>query len=290
MYPLEVAAFELLFRARAPMRLPGYMGSAWRGGFGRALKRAVCVTGLPVCQGCRFEHGCVYPYLFETAPGGEGGILAGYDRVPNPFVLAPPWEEGRLLPAGGETGLRLILIGRAIEHAAFARQAVIEAGLRGLGPDRGALDLVVVDAVGPLPPAPCPEGVAIALSTPLRLVEAGRLVGGAALRPRHLLLALLRRVSTLAERHGPHRSTSITARSRNRRRRPSSPPPTCAGSSGHVGRAASKALLRMGGLVGALSLRLAGLEPFWPFLALAPWVHVGKGATMGLGAMRVTPA
>jgi CRISPR-associated endoribonuclease Cas6 len=51
-----------------------------------------------------------------------------------------------------------------------------------------------------------------------------------------------------------------------------------------------QALLKMGGLVGALSLRLAGLEPFWPFLALAPWVHVGKGATMGLGAMRVTAA
>ena len=26
------------------------------------------------------------------------------------------------------------------------------------------------------------------------------------------------------------------------------------------------------------------------FSALAPWVHVGKGATMGLGAMRVTAA
>ena len=48
--------------------------------------------------------------------------------------------------------------------------------------------------------------------------------------------------------------------------------------------------MRMGGLLGALSLPLAGLEPFWPFLALAPWVHVGKGATMGLGAMRVVAA
>src|ERR1700730_13672253 len=100
---LEVAAFDFRFRARQQMRTPGYMGSAWRGGFGRALPRAVCLTGLPTCAGCRFEVSCVYPYLFETAPGGEGGILAGYDRVPNPFVLAPPWEEGRLLLAGDET-------------------------------------------------------------------------------------------------------------------------------------------------------------------------------------------
>ena len=124
MHPLQVAAFDFRFRARQPMRMPGYMGSAWRGGFGRALKRAVCVTGLPTCPGCPFEASCVYPYLFETAPDGEGGILAAYDRVPNPFVLAPPWEEGRLLQAGDEAGLRLVLIGRAIEHAGFARQAV----------------------------------------------------------------------------------------------------------------------------------------------------------------------
>jgi YVTN family beta-propeller protein len=51
-----------------------------------------------------------------------------------------------------------------------------------------------------------------------------------------------------------------------------------------------QSLLRMGGLLGAMSLSLEGLEPFWPFLALAPWVHVGKGATMGLGAMRVVAA
>jgi hypothetical protein len=204
MYPLEVAALDFRFCARQQMRMPGYMGSAWRGGFGRALRRAVCVTGLPTCPGCPFEASCVYPYLFETAPGGEGGILAGYDRVPNPFVLAPPWDEGRLLPVGGETGLRLTLIGRrAVEHAGFAKQAVVEAGLRGLGPDRGALDLVAVETAAPPPAGPCPDCIGIALTSPLRLVAAGRLVGPGALQPRHLLLSLLRRVSTLAERHGP---------------------------------------------------------------------------------------
>src|SRR5438874_10510318 len=126
MYPLQVAAFDFRFQARQQMRMPSYMGSAWRGGFGRALRRAVCVTGLTSCPGCPFEASCVYPYLFETAPGGEGGILAAYDRVPNPFVLAPPWDEARLLPTGGETGIRLVLIGRAIEHAGFAKQAVVE--------------------------------------------------------------------------------------------------------------------------------------------------------------------
>ena len=69
MCPLEVAALDFRFRARQQMRMPGYMGSAWRGGFGRALRRAVCVTGLSTCPGCPFETSCVYPYLFETADG-----------------------------------------------------------------------------------------------------------------------------------------------------------------------------------------------------------------------------
>jgi CRISPR-associated endoribonuclease Cas6 len=290
MSPIEVAAFDFRFRARAQMRMPGYMGSAWRGGFGRALKRAVCITGLPVCPGCPFEASCIYPYLFETAPGGEGGILAGYDRVPNPFVLAPPWDEGRLLPEGGETGLRLTLIGRAVEHAGFARQAAVEAGLRGLGPDRGALDLVAVDSVALPPTPPCPERVEIALLTPLRLVEAGRLVGPAALRPRHVLLSLLRRVSTLAERHGPA-SLGLDYRALKERAETAqfdAAEVTWVEWARWSGR--QQALIRMGGLLGSLALSLAGLEPFWPFLALAPWVHVGKGATMGLGAMRVVPA
>jgi hypothetical protein len=288
MHLVNVAAFDFRFRARAPMRLPGYMGSAWRGGFGRALRRAVCITGLPTCPGCRFEASCVYPYLFETAPDGAGGMLAGYDRVPNPFVLAPPWDGGRLVPEGGEAALRLVLIGRAVEHAGFARQAVIEAALRGLGPDRGALDLASVEPVTPPPVGRCPDRVVITLASPLRLVAAGRLVAPADLRPRHLLLALLRRVSTLAERH---EGAPLDLDYRALKARADSaefPQATLRWVEWARYSGRQQALLQMGGLLGALSLPLAGIEPFWPFLALAPWVHVGKGATMGLGAMRVT--
>ena len=164
-------------------------------------------------------------------------------------------------------------------------------GLRGLGPDRGALDLSSVEPVTPPPIGPCPDRVEIELLSPLRLVEAGRLVGPAALRPRHLLLALLRRVSTLAERHGPA-PLDLDYRALKERAEAAefAADRPCAGSSGRAIPAASRRLLQMGGLLGSLSLPLAGLEPFWPFLALAPWVHVGKGATMGLGAMRVAAA
>jgi hypothetical protein len=145
-------------------------------------------------------------------PSRTDSILAGYDWVPNPFVLAPPRDEGRFVPEGGETGLRLVLIGRAIEHAGFARQAVVEAGLRGLGPDHGALYLVALGSVAPPPTAPRPERVEIALLTPLRLVEAGRLVGPGALRPRPTCCSGCCATSRPSPSGtGAHRSTSITA-------------------------------------------------------------------------------
>ena len=213
MHLVNVAAFDFRFRARQQMRMPGYMGSAWRGGFGRALRRAVCVTGLSTCPGCPFEASCVYPYLFETAPGGEGGILAGYDRVPNPFVLAPPWDGRRVVPEGGETGLRLTLIGRAVEHAGFARQAVVEAGLRGLGPDRGALDLVAVDPVT-LPPTGALPGPgrdrAREPAAPGRGRPAGR--PGRVAAPPSAARAAAPRLDPRRAARAAHRSISTTAR------------------------------------------------------------------------------
>jgi CRISPR/Cas system endoribonuclease Cas6 (RAMP superfamily) len=46
----------------------------------------------------------------------------------------------------------------------------------------------------------------------------------------------------------------------------------------------------MGGLMGTAVLPMEHLEPFWPLIQLAPALHVGKGATMGLGAVNWTSA
>ena len=117
MHPLQVAGFDFRFRAPTRMRMPGYMGSAWRGGFGRALRRAVCVTGLPACPGCPFEASCIYPYLFETAPGGH---------PPLPTLPSPASGEGQ---GGGCFGLALApetvaIAAQACAHGALTRPAV----------------------------------------------------------------------------------------------------------------------------------------------------------------------
>ena len=189
------------------------------------------------------------------------------------------------MPEGGETGLHLVLIGCAVERAGFSRQAVVEAGLRKLGPTAAHSTSSRSKRSRRRRPRPAPSGS----RSRCRPRSAWSRSDPGALRPRHLLLSLLRRVSTLAERHGGA-LLDLDYRALKER----AEPPEVAAELRWVewarwsGR--QQTLLRMGGLLGSLALPLAGLEPFWPFLALAPWVHVGKGATMGLGAMRVDPA
>lgn len=62
----QFLAYRLFLTATTPMRLPPYKGSAFRGGFGHALKQSVCHTPTTVCDTCRMPEHCPYPYLFET--------------------------------------------------------------------------------------------------------------------------------------------------------------------------------------------------------------------------------
>ena len=60
--PLTVSRYRLRFIAQEPLRLPAYAGSTWRGAFGHALKRLVCVTREPHCPDCLLYRSCSYPW------------------------------------------------------------------------------------------------------------------------------------------------------------------------------------------------------------------------------------
>ena len=79
---LPLARYRLTFRAADDLRLPAYTGSAWRGAFGRALKRLVCVTREPTCPPCLLYRSCIYPSVFETPPDPGVGKLTRYTATP----------------------------------------------------------------------------------------------------------------------------------------------------------------------------------------------------------------
>ncbi len=79
--PLTVSRHRLRFIAQEPLRLPAYAGSAWRGAFGHALKRLVCVTREPRCPDCLLYRSCTYPCLFETPPDPAVALLLAATRL-----------------------------------------------------------------------------------------------------------------------------------------------------------------------------------------------------------------
>ena len=303
---LPLALYRLHFIAQEAVRLPAYAGSAWRGVFGRALKRLVCVTREPACPACLLYRSCVYPYLFETPPDPAAGKLRKYPAAPHPYLLRP--GPGGTHAAGATIQVDVALFGHGNRHLPYVLHAFDQAGRRGVGQGDGRLELTHVaqrtpdgawrsiyrpgEALQPFPPAvpeppPCPARLALILETPLRLRQAEKLLGPDAFQFGALFSNLLRRISLLTTFHtdaplaadfAELSRTGWTIQHRAARLR------------WHEWvRYSSRqdTLLQMGGLVGEIELDGAGLEPFWPYLWLGQWTHAGKGAVMGLGRYRL---
>jgi hypothetical protein len=307
---LPLARYRLHLRAEAPVRLPEYAGSAWRGVLGHALKRTVCVTREPHCDRCLLYQACTYAYVFETPPPTDTAKLRKYPAAPHPFVVEP-WPDCRDVAAGAAFGLDLVLIGRGRAQLPYFIEALRRAGETGIGKDarRYALESVAQETqegwtpiyaaggrletvdTGPMAvPSPPAQALRIELLTPLRLKVGDDLVTPARLRFRDFFSHLLRRVSLLTYFHTDtpletgFRALVQAAEALDWQTADLSWQDWVRYSS------RQDALLQMGGLVGTLTLPAAGLERFWPYLWLGQWTHVGKAAVMGLGRYQLVTA
>lgn len=302
MIDLQLARYRLEFEVQTPLRLPDYAGSALRGAFGGALRAAACMTKRKDCAGCPLLRTCPYTAIFETPPPAKSHALQKFSHVPNPYVIEPPiWGERICLP--GETvSFGIVLAGRALDHLPLVLWSFQRAFLRGVGAGDGTARLARVVHLGEtetlvlegpgdtvrehlraIPPAPPFAGSALTLvfDTPLRLQRNGRVLGAAALAPRDLLMALVRRIALVAEFHGPG-PLALDFSELARRSE------TIEGDKIFVWRDwtrysnRQKQKMTLGGVVGRWTLR-GELTPFLPFLHLGQWLHVGKETTFGLG-------
>lgn len=286
---LALSMHRLTFRAATTVHLQAFAGSAWRGAFGHALKRSCCIMRLRPCTGCVLEHACVYPTVFEARPSPDADRMRRYPHVPQPYVLRPVSPTPCTLEPGAPFTLDLVLVGRAQPHIGYIVRALERAAAHGVGRERGRLELDDLAAL-PAPPTdpPAVDQVRLTLETPLRLVEAGRVVPPDRFTAAPLLMALLRRVSMLAYFHsGQALDLDFKALKAQ-----AAQVPVVASELRFVDQvrrsARQRRVMRLGGLVGEVALDLAAAAPFKNLLALGQWVHVGKGATMGLGRFRLS--
>ncbi len=288
---LPLSMHRLTFTAVTPVDLQAFAGSAWRGAFGHALKRSCCIMRLRPCEGCVLEHACVYPTVFEARPSPEADRMRRYPHVPQPYVLRPITPTPRRLAPGEAFTLDVVLVGRAQPHVGYVVRALDRAAAHGVGRARGRLTLADLQPLpAPEPGLVLPDRIRLTLESPLRLVVAGEVLSPDRFAPGALLMALLRRISMLAYFHAGE-ALDVDFRSLK----------ASAGSVrlvdarlrfvDQVRRSARQArVMRMGGLVGEVEMDLARADAFKPMLALGQWVHVGKGATMGLGRYRLEAA
>lgn len=306
-YHFELSALE-------PISLPPFAGSAWRGLLGHGLRRTVCVTRQPTCQGCLLVGSCVYSTLFESPPL-DPADQARYTAVPHPFVLRIDTEGPLELPPQARFGMGLQLFGPASGHLPYIVHALSRVGERGIGRGYGHFRLERVwqlpapdtdwvcihDAGGsldarPLSPAStwaggrAPEQAHLRLQTPLRMKRRGDLVGPREFQLREFLRQLLWRLNDLSHHYGtsnrPLDETDLAA----------------AIDRVSVLRSAlhwrdwtryssrQDALMQLGGLVGEFELGGEGLALLWPLLRLGQWTHLGKATSMGLGQYRIEAA
>lgn len=306
---LSLAGYRCQFRAARPCRFDEDPRGLWHGVFGLHLHRLACVLPGQDCATCALLHQCGYPFLFTGPRPPDAELMRRYDRIPVPHVLHIDADFPPTLPAGADAAIWFTLIGTANERLPLAIAALRAAAAGGLGARRDRLELIAVeqwlpDADAPLPvwtdpagwrpPAPprAPLLPPLPPATDRLLMEfltpwqsgAGRdfAIGS-------LLMAIVRRVSLLqyfytgrrldadfpalkaaSEQvqllsHGLHRQRAARYAARHRER------------------------LDLSGLVGTLELAIDdALAPLWPYLHLGQWLHVGKNASMGFGAYRLS--
>lgn len=281
---------RVVLEAGEPARLPPYKGSMLRGAFGHALRRAACAMGPDqACASCRLRSPCVYTRLFETYVDGEPPpFLKGLTTAPRPYVFEPADEEyGRRDYAPGD-GLRfdLVLLGQAVDLEAYALLAIERMARAGLGRSRQRFGVRSVEPVPEATPGPPdPGAVTLRFTTPTRFTDERGLMDRFSFR--ELTFRALRRVLELAHFHGDRSEVDWHFR------------PLLEQADGvEIVRRdlrwhdwsrwsnRQKTSVRLGGVVGEMVL--AGeLTPFTELLRRAELVHVGKGATLGMGRVEV---
>ena len=300
---LTVGRYRARFRAKAPVRLSAFPGSAWRGALGHALKRAVCMTRLPQCRKCPLYHSCAYPYFYDTPPPPGTAKMRRYETAPHPFILEP--GEG----GGEDYTLGFTLVGLANRHLALFIHALAKAAEGPKGVAGNQLIIIAVEqevapgsddwrliyrpgaSLEPLPPvwhkAPdAPPACRLKLLTPLRVKREGRHVGPDEFRFADLFGNLLRRVSMLT---AFHTDTPLETDFRALMELARAIEAPCELNWQDKTRYSNrqKTFMKMGGVLGQIDLAGIDLTPFWPYLWLGQWIHAGSGATMGLGQYRI---
>jgi hypothetical protein len=311
---LECTTYRIEFLPEDQKALPRFLGGVIRGAFGRSLRALACATGAPACDGCPVAARCAYREVFDPVPPAEHP-LQRFGAIPAPYAFDLEADPPRDSAPGRPLSIRLTLAGAARRHLGLILLALERAAAGGLAKPRARFGLATVhvetadgherllmeragaripphpptarlDAVGAVPADARDLRLAVRLLAPCRLVVRGRAVRPEGFTPYPWLMALVRRVSLMADFHGDgplgldfgdlaDRAAATRLVEADLR-------------FVRVERWSSRQRQTMpfDGLAGAFAIE-GPLAPFLPLAALATRLNVGKHASFGLGVFRL---
>ena len=96
-------------QATQPVAWPHFAGSSLRGAFGRALRRAVCITGQDKCTACPLRNSCAYGVVFDPAAPAQPLHPSFKNGLPR-YLVQPPALGSCQLIAGQSQSFDLMLL------------------------------------------------------------------------------------------------------------------------------------------------------------------------------------
>jgi hypothetical protein len=302
----DITHIRITFVAQQTVTWPHFAGSTLRGAFGRALRRAACVTAAKNCNGCPLRKHCAYGVVFDPAPSENPLHPSFRNGLPRYVMQVPPLGACEL-KAGQTQHCTLLLMPSAavdpslVEHTL---KAMIEVELVTPGAFRllrthtsqhpviasAQLDQLAASSTGSNL-----DRVTLRFLTPLRLQQHGKPI----FSPRHLdaptLAQALYRRQLQWQQIGP--STPEVA--------PPFPTIDTLNAAASTCRLETDQLhwhdiqrhsttqnkkLPLGGLIGRMDIvgPRTSLATLRPLLELGAHIHIGKETVMGLGRYQLS--
>lgn len=299
-YPdtLPIARYRFVIRITRALHSPPYIGSALRGAFGHALRRAAVPRGHKI-DPLLLQHS-PYIHIFETPPRPDIG-LANPATIPNPYIIEPARiDDRRTYEPGEHYHFDMVLLGQARHHLPLISYAWQQAFASEEGIAQGQGELIdiavenghhwysiydgsrIEEHTNQLTlPQTLPTSATLHISTPLRLQHNGTALGASKLTAQTLLTHLLRRLSLVSQIHLNHTPQADYAALKTRAAQVHSEKRlTWYDWQRYSNR--QQQSMHLGGVIGTWHLNHLTSEHALA-LHLGQWLHIGKNTTFGLG-------
>jgi hypothetical protein len=284
---VPAVCLDVTYQALEPAQLEPFAGHVLHGGLGRHLRQAVCFDLELDCRLCPARHECLFPPMFGPGPGAQA--VTGAAR---PYVLSFPGGAPLRLDPGEELAVRVLVLGPAASEPEITLGALMALGRSGLGLQRGRCRVLTAGARQVrLGGTEAPEAEAgllrIQIASPLRALVKGRLLHET--RFADLVRMALRRVVSVVRTFAGGRleREQWTDLARQAER-----VALVASELQRVGETrmsfSTRQVADVSGLIGTLVVG-QGWEGFYPLLAAAAPLGLGKGTGMGYGQVVLRP-